>query len=130
MLNIILEKVKTIKQMRIAHNIFQKTNKIDFLEFVKKWGNSAIYLVKGKTVVGFVLITPRNEIGYFILAKYQKKGYGRMAVMLLAEKEPRKYYWVVISKKTLHPSLEFARSLGFRESGKVLAVDRELLGKY
>lgn len=111
---IILEKVKTRTNFSIAHNIFQKSRKkISFEKFYRRWKDSSVYLVKqSKKIVGYVLVTQRNEIGYFILPEFQRKKFGSTAIVKLMKIEKRPYYWALIDFDNAK-SLRFIQSLGF-----------------
>lgn len=109
------------------HGIFCKSSKvIPYVDFVKRWGHSTIFhLIRyGARTVGFTLITPRNEIGYFILPAYQRQHYGTQAVRNLMVLVQRPYYWAMIPHDKPH-SVKFIKSMGFHHSGSVYAFERK-----
>jgi len=107
-----------------AHKIFETCEKkIGFDDYVKRWNDSTIYFITvDSDHIGYVLITPRNEIGYFVMPKFQGKGYGKAAVRELIEREDRKYYWAMIPINH-EGSLKFIAKLGFEKSGDVYALN-------
>lgn len=111
---------------KLTHKIFEASErKIDFDDYVKRWDDSTIYFITVDSVhIGYVQITPRNEIGYFIIPKFQGKGYGKKAVRELMEREDRKYYWVMIPKNH-EQSIKFITKLGFEKSGDVYAINKK-----
>ena len=132
------DKIKLVKmkknELKVAHNIFCKSSKqTTFTDFKNRWQYSTImYLIKKPTVtlnglvfdfrIGYVFATTRNEIGYFILPEYQRKGYGTLAVNQLIKIEKREYYWAMIPKDKPH-SVKFIQSIGFNQSGTVFAKE-------
>ena len=83
--------------------------------FFERWNNDSvtIYFIEvANEIVGYLLITKRNEIGYFILPEHQGKKYATKAIKKLMRKENRCYYWALIDFDN-EKSINFIQSLGF-----------------
>jgi predicted acetyltransferase len=96
-----------------------------FAEFRSRFcheGNKIFIVLINKNKVGCIMITTRNELGYFILPKYQKKGIGKKAIKQLMIKEKRKYYWAIVDFDN-EKSKKFTQSLGMIPNGLVYSID-------
>lgn len=115
------------KDLKESHRIFVKAygKKISFAEFYDRWHDSAVFLIREKCTVGYVLLTPRNEVGAFVLPQFQKKKYATNAIKILMKDANRKYYWALINF-TNKPSLKFFQSLGFLPQSLVYGIDNEV----
>jgi len=107
-----------------THKLFEDIVKtIDIDDFKKRWNDSTIYfIIHDNKKIGYTLITPRNEIGYFIIPEYQRRGIGTLAIEELMKDEPRKYYWAMIPHDNPN-SMKFIKSMGFKPSGSVYAIN-------
>lgn len=68
-------------------------------------------LHQSETAVGSIYLTKHDEIGYFILKEYQRRGYAEAAVKTLIAKHGPKRYLLNIAPGN-EPSLAMARKLG------------------
>lgn len=123
---IILKQISRQTDFTKAYDIFAELYPDrDFEDFEKRWNNDQthLYLVyRYKILCGAVLITTRNEIGYFISKKYQGKGIGKKAIIELMRIEPRPYYWCTIPKEN-EASMLFIQSLHFVPRGIMYAKE-------
>ena len=123
-----LKLCKTKECFRNAYNVYCQSfnlKVIPFEEFYERYGNDKIFLIKNKNqILGFVMLTSRNEIGYYVLPEYQRSGIAKLAVKKLIAIEKRKYYWAMINMKN-DVSMRFIQSLNFIPSGIVYSQDRE-----
>jgi len=108
------------KQLVTACNIFSETYRQTSLkDFKKKYSNDEIYLIDFENkIVGWVLLSKRNELGYFILKEYRRRGMAKKAVQKLMKLAKREYYWALMSKEN-DSSMLFIQSLGFVPRGYV-----------
>jgi len=118
---IVLKKISGQTDFRKAYEIFIELypDRKDFEDYKKRWNNDQthLYLVhRYKILCGAVIITSRNEIGYFVSKKYQGKGIGKKAITELMRIEPREYYWCNIPKDN-EGSMLFIQSMGFVPRG-------------
>jgi len=73
-----IKSLKDSTDWETTHKLFEDTGRtIDVEDFKKRWNDSTIYfIVDNNKKIGYTLITPRNEIGYFIIPEYQRRGIG------------------------------------------------------
>ena len=99
---------------------YMKMEKFD--EFVRRAfvPDDKNYIIKNENNegIGHVHILSNNEIGYFIVPKFQNKGIGTEAVKLIMEMNPRDRYFVTIHNKN-GPSISLAKKLGFIPKGTI-----------
>ena len=111
-----LKLTKSKKMYQKAFDIYQSMNKDNgnFDKFYAKWKIQKLYLIKieNNVFVGYVLITERNEIGYFVLPEHRNKNIATKAIKQLMMNNKRKYYWALIDFPNIK-SLHFIQKLGF-----------------
>ena len=114
-------------EFRDAWKIYNRTfgRKRTFLEFEKRFchnGNKIYIIISDNNKVGFGMISSRNELGYFILPEFQKKGFGKRAIKQIMKKEKRNYYWAITDFNN-EKSKKFAQSIGMVPSSLVYSID-------
>ena len=87
---------------QLIEEFFKKNLNVTYLkmesfdEFTKRISlpNEKCYIIKDETneKLGFTHIMDNNEIGYFIVPKFQSKGIGTEAVRLLLDLNPNQLY--------------------------------------
>jgi RimJ/RimL family protein N-acetyltransferase len=83
------------------------------------------YIIKfGNDKIGSVYLTHNNEIGISLTKDMQGKGIGKLALIILMKKNPRKRYLANINPKN-KKSIKFFKSEGF----KLIQHTYELLKK-
>ncbi len=110
-----LELISDNNNFYSAYLIWKQLNRdISFNDFSKRWHESNLYLIKEKNnnIIGFILITTRNEIGYHVLRHYQRRGFASNAIKEIMKIEKRKYYWALIDFDN-EKSIRLVQSLGF-----------------
>jgi len=118
---------KENSEFKDAWKIYNKTfgRKRTFYEFEERFchaGNKIYFVIINNAKIGFVMISSRNELGYFILPKFQNKGIGNQAIKQLMMKEKREYYWALVDFDNKE-SKKFAQSIGMVPSSLVYSVD-------
>ncbi|MHA7646451.1 GNAT family N-acetyltransferase [Nitrosopumilus sp. S4] len=119
--------LKNDSDFKNAWKIFNKSfgRKKKFEEFYHRFchnGNKIFNVINEEKIVGIVMITTRNEIGYFILPEFQRKGFGKKAIKNLMIMEKRKYYWAIVDFDNLK-SKQFIQSLGMIPRGLIYSMD-------
>ncbi|WP_320416699.1 GNAT family N-acetyltransferase [Candidatus Nitrosotenuis chungbukensis] len=83
-------------------------------QFVKSFPYSRWYVIYFNSVrAGSISITVQNEIGIWILQKFQNKGIGSKALEILIQKSPTKRYLANINPKNKE-SMEFFEKHNFK----------------
>ena len=79
----------------------------------KKWYIITRYDSECKIKIGQIYLSKSNEIGIFILKKFQGKNIGKMALSELMKKNPRKRYLANVNPKNKR-SIRFFKNNGFK----------------
>lgn len=113
---------------QLIKEFFKKNLNVTYLkmesfdEFTKRLSmpNDKNYIIKDQTneKLGFVHIMANNEIGYFIVPKFQNKGIGIEAVRLLLDLNPREIYFATIHNDNIS-SIKLVEKLGFQPKGTI-----------
>ena len=78
----------------------------EHVKFLQKKPYLVHYIIKEEgDRIGNIYLTDNYEWGYFILNKYQGKGLGTKAILELAKKHPRPYYFSNVNpenKRAIH----------------------------
>jgi len=84
------------------------------LNFIARKPYAAWYLIQVEDVkVGAIYLSKTNEIGVFILKRFQRQGYGKQAIKMLIKKHGRKRYLANINPLN-ERSIKMFENLGFR----------------
>ena len=79
----------------------------------KKWYVIILSDSSDKKKIGSIYLSKTNEIGIFVLKKYQEKNIGKFALSELMKRTPQKRYLANISPKN-KKSLHFFENNGFK----------------
>lgn len=106
----IYEVVKKWLDRRVDHSV-TVLRMPSFAKFSKT--KSIRYIIKKEnTSIGFVHILSNNEVGYYLVPKFQGIGIGTWAVAQLMKKQPRRRYFATVNNKNI-ASVKLIISLGF-----------------
>ena len=82
--------------------------------FIQSRPYRAWYVIQGDEIpVGSIYLSKMNEIGVFILIKYQGQGFGKLAIQTLMAKHPGERFLANINPNNSR-SIKFFKSLGFK----------------
>jgi RimJ/RimL family protein N-acetyltransferase len=96
----------------ISHKIMPTYK--DHIKFIKSRPYKVWYVIHFRnSKVGSIYLSKQNEIGIFLLKKYQGKNIGQLALQLLMQKNPQKRYLANVSPKNLK-SISFFKKNKFR----------------
>jgi len=104
-----------LKERESTTNISHKKmpNFEQHTKFVLSKPYSKWYIInESKKDAGSIYLTKNNEIGIFILKKYQSKGLGFQALALMIKKHPQSQYLANINPKN-KKSIQFFKQNGF-----------------
>jgi len=83
-------------------------------KFIKSKPYSKWYIIlKSKQKIGSIYLSKNDEIGIFLLKKFQGKNVGNFALNELMKKNPRKRFLANVSPKN-KKSIEFFKKNGFK----------------
>lgn len=86
----------------------------EHIKFVNSKPYNKWYIIKFKNKkIGSIYLTNQNEIGIFIKKDIQGKDFGRQALLLMIDKNPRKQYLANVNPKN-SKSIRFFKSYGFK----------------
>lgn len=96
----------------ISHKTMPTYN--EHIKFVKSKPYKIWYVIYfGNAKAGSIYLSKQNEIGIFLLKKYQGKNIGQTALRLLMKKNPQKRYLANVNPKNCK-SIKFWRKNKFR----------------
>lgn len=96
----------------ISHRIMPTYQ--EHVRFVKSKPYKNWYTIRlGNVKAGSIYLSKQNEIGIFLLKKYQGKNIGQKALTLLMQKNPQKRYLANVSPKN-HKSISFFKKNKFK----------------
>jgi hypothetical protein len=114
--------IKLQKSWQEAYDIFSlsQDRQMLFSDFKKRWAGTRMYASQDT----LVMITPRNEIGYYVLPESQRQGHAKRAVKDWRRIEKRPYYWALVPFKN-KISMNFIQSMGFVPSA--ISYSRDMI---
>lgn len=98
-------------EVHISHRKMPNFN--EHVEFVESDPYEAWYFICDPDPVGACYLSRQNEIGVFVFAEHQKKGYARSAIKALIEKHGPGRYLANVSPKNKSSRFLF-NGMGFR----------------
>lgn len=107
-------------EQSISHKVMPTWD--EHLAFVRSHPYTAWHMIADDNKwVGAIYLSKQREIGVAILKKYQRKGYGRAAVMELMRLHPGKFLANIAPKN--EASIRFFESIGFTHLQNTYALD-------